>query len=204
LNGAKVLEAMCGSGQATRRLIESGAHVTGLDISDAQIESFRKRWPECDAVCASILDSGFEDCSFDAVVVIAGLHHITELCVQAVDEIHRILKPGGYFLFMEPHAGSLPDVIRQLWYSKDAMFGEGEKAIDLDSLKKSFSGEFGFELEKYIGNVAYMLILNSMVFRIPLWLKPLYSPLLMPIESLISIAQSKKLSCVSLSRWRKL
>jgi 2-polyprenyl-3-methyl-5-hydroxy-6-metoxy-1,4-benzoquinol methylase len=47
LSGMNVLEAMCGSGQTTEYLLSKGAVVTGLDISPAEIDSFRGRWPDC-------------------------------------------------------------------------------------------------------------------------------------------------------------
>jgi len=45
LDGASVLEAMCGSGHSTGYLLERGARVTGLDISREAVELFRKKWP---------------------------------------------------------------------------------------------------------------------------------------------------------------
>src|SRR5437868_1509285 len=66
-SGMKVLEAMCGSGQTTEYLLARGATVTALDISPESIESFSERWPACNAVCASILDSGLESNSVDCV-----------------------------------------------------------------------------------------------------------------------------------------
>src|SRR6185295_9851013 len=58
LKGKRVLDALCGSGQATDYLLQNGAHVTGLDISNEAMDSFKRRWPGCDAACTSILDSG--------------------------------------------------------------------------------------------------------------------------------------------------
>ena len=57
LSGVHVLEGMCGTGQATEYLLSKGARVTGLDISEEGIRRFKKRWPKCQAVCASMLDS---------------------------------------------------------------------------------------------------------------------------------------------------
>src|SRR6266568_9192792 len=47
LVGANVLEAMCGSGHSTGFLLEHGAHVTGLDVSQEAIELFKSKWPQC-------------------------------------------------------------------------------------------------------------------------------------------------------------
>ncbi|MGE0129700.1 MAG: class I SAM-dependent methyltransferase [Blastocatellales bacterium] len=203
LSGMKVIEAMCGSGQTTQYLISQGAQVTGLDISGEAVSSFNKRWPECQAVCASMLDSGLDNDSFDAVAVVGGLHHLHPHLDAAISEIHRILRPGGYLCFAEPHKGSLPDVIRQWWYKHDSLFANNEEAIDLKAMKSEFASRFTFNLERYFGNAAYLLVLNSLVFRIPLKLKPFYTPTLLHLESLIGPLQGRLLSCFAVCQWRK-
>ena len=203
LFGCDVLEAMCGSGEASEYLLGKGSRVTGLDISTVEINAFRRRWPQCEAICGSILDSGLASESFDFVAVVGGLHHLHPNLHQAIQQIHRLLKPGGYFCFAEPHTGSAADWIRQLWYRYDKLFARNEAAVDVAALKKEFFSQFEFRKETYRGNVAYLLVLNSMVFRIPLRLKPLYSPILIGVEALLSNIQSKVFSCFVIAQWRK-
>jgi SAM-dependent methyltransferase len=203
LTGMNVLEAMCGSGQTTQFLLSEGARVTGLDISNETISSFSRRWPQCNAICASLLDSGLESDSFDAVSIVGGLHHLPPYVESAIGEIHRILKPGGYLCFAEPHKGSLPDLFRQLWYKHDSLFASNEEAIDMTELKRVFASQFSFKRERYLGNVAYLLVLNSMVFRIPLRLKPVYSPALIHLESVLNLLQSKMTACLVVCQWQK-
>jgi hypothetical protein len=57
LAGREVLEAMCVSGMTSSGLLARGGHVTGLDISEECIAAFRRRWPHCRALCASITDT---------------------------------------------------------------------------------------------------------------------------------------------------
>jgi SAM-dependent methyltransferase len=204
LRGKTVLEGLCGSGQTTGYLLSRGARVTGLDISKEEIASFRLRWPQCEARAASILDSGFASDSFDCIVVVGGLHHLHPRLNDAVREIHRILKPGGHFCFAEPHSRALPDLVRRYWYRRDPLFANNEKAIDVDELKDQFSARFKFKRETYLGNIGYLLVLNSMVFRIPLSLKPVYTPVLMPLESVINRIQGKLFSCFVVTQWQKL
>jgi SAM-dependent methyltransferase len=205
LSGKEVLDAMCGSGETTEYLLSRGARVTGLDISEQEIHRFQECFPTCKACCQSILSTGFEGNSFDCVVVMGGLHHVHPNCSRAISEIHRVLKPGGLFCFHEPHAGSFPDMARKLWYKHDRKrFAENEAAIDLDALKQEFSTRFAFEKEEYGGNVAYLLVMNSLMLRIPHWMKRYYSSALMPLESAIRRIQGKRLSCIVICRWRKL
>ena len=203
LSGMNVLEAMCGNGQTVEYLTDQGSKVTGLDISPVAINAFRLRWPDCNAVCGSMLDSGFEDESFDCVTIVGGLHHIHPNLNEAIREIHRILKPGGYFCFTEPHTGSVADAIRQVWYRYDKLFAANEAAVDVNELKNEFSSQFKFTKETYMGNIAYLLVFNSMVFRIPVRLKFVYSDILMRIESLINYLPGKLLSCFVVVQWQK-
>jgi SAM-dependent methyltransferase len=203
LSNIKVLDAMCGSGQNTEYLLSNGAQVTALDISTEFINSFNARWSNCDAVCRSLLNSGFPDDFFDCIVVVGGLHHIQPNVSRAVREIYRVLKPGGYFCFMEPHSGSLPDVVRRFWYKHDRFFSDNEAAIDVRSLENEFASHFTFNRLDYLGNVAYLFVLNSLIFRIPLRAKPFYSPFLALLESWINKLQGKLTSCFVVGQWQK-
>jgi SAM-dependent methyltransferase len=203
LRGRQVLEAMCGAGLTTQTLLDRGAAVTGLDISEACIESFRRRWPVCGTACASIAQSGLPGEAFDAVVVVGGLHHLQPDVDPAIAEIHRLLKPGGWLCFFEPHAGSLPDLFRQQWYKRDLMFGRNEAAIDLEQLKRTYGGSFEFVREVYGGNIGFLLVFNSLVFRIPLKLKRFYSPAFLRLEAALGRFQHKRFACTVVCQWRK-
>ncbi len=198
-----VLEAMCGSGQATDYLISKGAMVTGLDISEEAIGRFKKSWPDCFTVCGSVFDLEFNDNFFDCVAIVGGLHHLHPYVDKAILRIHRILKKGGIFCFAEPHSGSLPDIIRKIWYKYDNLLAKNEASINIERLKKDFFLYFDFIKEDYFGNMAYLFVMNSMVLRIPLWLKSIYSPFLLYLEKIIENFQDKKFSCFVVCRWQK-
>jgi len=202
--GTQVLEAMCGSGPTTGYLLSQNANVTGLDVSDSAIESFRVRWPNCSAVRASVFNSGLPAESFDAVVIQAGLHHLHPRMDDAIDEVHRLLKPGGVFCFSEPHAGSLYDGARNIWYRLDrSIFADNEASVDLAGMKARNAQRFDFEVERYVGNIAYFLVLQSMVLRMPLAAKKYYAPPLMALESVLGKFQGKRTAPLVSCRWRK-
>jgi SAM-dependent methyltransferase len=204
LSGMNVLDAMCGSGQTTEFLLERGASVTGIDISKEVIDAFHSRWPEAQAIRRSLLDSDLPDSSFDCVTVVGGLHHIHPYVSEALVEIHRLLKPGGLFCFMDPHSGSFPDVIRKFWYKHDRFFSDNEAAIDLSSLEREFASRFSSRMVRYQGNLAFLLVLNSLIFRIPVNLKPYYSSPLMRVEGVVNKLQGKRMSCFVVGQWRKI
>ncbi|MEO0443890.1 MAG: class I SAM-dependent methyltransferase [Pseudomonadota bacterium] len=198
-----VLEAMCGSGETTAFLLDKNAKVVGLDISDHEVENFKSRWQGCDAYCASIRETNFADNKFDVVIVVGGLHHVHPFVNEVIEEICRILKPGGYFCFFEPHKGSFPDFVRSLWYKQDSLFADNEEGIDVDAIKEKFSEQFTFVETRYGGNVGYLFVFNSLVFRIPLKLKPILSPVLIFLESVFKPLQTKFTSCFVIGRWQK-
>jgi len=203
LAGMKVLDAMCGSGQTTEHLLGKKAEITGLDISPEVVDTFKSKWSGCEAVCCSLLDSGMQENFFDCVVVVGGLHHIQPNVSQAVHEIYRVLKPSGYFCFMEPHSASLPDLVRRFWYKHDRYFSDNEAAIDVDGLEKEFGSRFAFRKMHYMGNLGFLLVLNSLIFRIPVRFKPLYSPFLLRVEALLKRFQGKRTSCFVVGQWQK-
>jgi ubiquinone/menaquinone biosynthesis C-methylase UbiE len=105
--GKIVLDYGCGPGYLTNELLDRGAvHVTGIDISEGEIEEAHRR-AVADGVadCASHLVADahampFEDDAFDLIVGDSILHHL-EL-EKALREIRRVLRPGGRAVFMEP------------------------------------------------------------------------------------------------------
>lgn len=203
LSGLNVLDAMCGSGQTTEYLLSRKARVTGLDISNEVMDSFCARWLNCTAVRRSLLSSGLPDASFDCIAIVGGLHHIHPNVNKAVEEIHRLLRPGGSFCFMEPHSGSFPDLVRRFWYKHDHFFSDNEAAVDFQELERSFGSHFKFKQVRYLGNIAFLLVFNSLIFRIPVKLKPLYSPPLMWLEPLLNKLQGKGTSCFVVGQWQK-
>ncbi len=203
LSGLHVLDAMCGGGQTTEYLLSQGAHVTGLDISNEVIDSFKSRWTSCEAVNRSLLDSGLADDSFDCVAIVGGLHHIHPNVSEALGEIHRLLKPGGYFCFMEPHSGSISNLIRRFWYKHDRYFSDNEAAIDLRSIEQEFRSRFQVQRIKYLGNIAFLLVLNSLIFRIPVHLKRHYAPTLMWLESKLTRLQGQLTACFAVGQLQK-
>ena len=204
LRGMKVLEAMCGAGHAAKFLQERGAEVIGLDISETQLAAFQANCSGASTLCASILDTGLESESLDLVIAVGGLHHLHPHLDSAVEEIYRILKPGGYFCFCDPHSGSLPDIARSRWYRADPLFAEEEAPVNVDLLRRTHSDRFLPEVERYMGNVAYIAVLNSMVLRMPLSLKALYSPLCMILERAFNRFLPALFACYACCRWRKI
>jgi len=107
--GLKVLEIGCGLGTDGAQFAKAGADYTGVDLTNAAIELARKRFElfgltgKFQVADAENLD--FPDESFDVVYSHGVLHHTPDIDA-AVQEIHRVLKPGGRAIVMLYHRGS--------------------------------------------------------------------------------------------------
>ena len=62
---------------------------------------------------------------------------------------------------------------------------------------------FDFVSTRYSGGPAYLLVFNSMVFRVPLSWKARYTRPLLWLERRLERIQGKRLSCFAMAQWRK-
>jgi SAM-dependent methyltransferase len=122
LRGKRVLEIGLGYGSLSQKLAENGAEYTGLDIAAGPITMVNHRLQQCglggEAVQGNILNSGFPDNSFDAVVAIGCLHHTGNL-KAAIAACRRLLRPGGRLIAMVYYGYSY----RQLWIEPKRAIG---------------------------------------------------------------------------------
>lgn len=118
LDDARVLELGCGRAQKTRTLAESGRvreilalevdaiqHARNLLIDDLPQVRFAQGGAE--AIPA-------EADSFDIVIMLKSLHHVpVRHMTRAMEEIARVLRPGGLAWISEPvFAGEMNEVMR--------------------------------------------------------------------------------------------
>ena len=104
LTGKKVLEAGLGFGTLGQLLASRGADYYGVDIAAEPVAVMRRRlaWlglPEEHVQQASVLELPFADEAFDYVYSIGCLHHTGDV-QRGVDELHRVLVPGGRAVVM--------------------------------------------------------------------------------------------------------
>lgn len=105
--GKVVLDYGCGPGYLTSYLFGRGAlRVTGIDVSEGEIRQAREEAASegfaerSSFMVADAHATGLPDDSFDLIVGESILHHL-DLRV-ALEEIRRILRPGGRAVFLEP------------------------------------------------------------------------------------------------------
>jgi ubiquinone/menaquinone biosynthesis C-methylase UbiE len=87
-----VIDVACGTGLASRPLIENGFHVTGIDISEPMLEKARVRFPGT-WIKGSAEQIPFPDGNFDVAICAQSIHHLDRAAAMA--EMVRVVKPGG-------------------------------------------------------------------------------------------------------------
>ncbi len=96
--GSRVLDLGSGPGNTANLLARTGATVTGIDFSPEMVRVARTTYPEITFEQADAERLPYEDGSFDAVVASYLLHRLARPEV-VLREAHRVLRPGGAFVF---------------------------------------------------------------------------------------------------------
>jgi ubiquinone/menaquinone biosynthesis C-methylase UbiE len=186
-DGEDVLDVACGAGNATIPAAQTGAHLTGLDLTPELLEAGRAaaadagveiEWIEGDAE-----QLPFEDASFDVVLSVFG-------CMFAPDhrktagELARVLRPGGrltvlawtpegaigqFFATMGKHMPPPPEGFQPpiLWGTEDHVeeIFEGT-GVELDfersAVDLSFDG-FDAYMEEYEAKFGPIVVARSML-----------------------------------------
>jgi demethylmenaquinone methyltransferase/2-methoxy-6-polyprenyl-1,4-benzoquinol methylase len=101
--GAAVLDLATGTGDIAFAFASRGAQVVGLDITARMIELARIKAPSgapAAFLVGDMLALPFPASSFDIVTTGYGLRNVPDL-PRAIDEIVRVLKPGGQALSLD-------------------------------------------------------------------------------------------------------
>ena len=100
--GDKLLEIGCGTGLFTGKVYDATkADIVAVDISEDLLEIARKTYPNVQFKIDDAMNLSFQPNSFDGVFGSSILHHLD--MKRAMEEIYRVLKPGGNAVFAEPN-----------------------------------------------------------------------------------------------------
>jgi demethylmenaquinone methyltransferase/2-methoxy-6-polyprenyl-1,4-benzoquinol methylase/phosphoethanolamine N-methyltransferase len=107
--GDRVLDVACGTGNLTlaaQRYAGEAGRVWGIDASPEMIEVARKKAARSGLPLQFEVrlaeDLGFPESTFDVVISRLAFHHLPDdLKLRALDEIFRVLKPGGTLLIAD-------------------------------------------------------------------------------------------------------
>lgn len=142
----------CGPGQVARYLYDSGAQVCGVDLSAAMVERALELSPDISFRQGDMLAlTEVHDNSYGGIAAFYSIIHVPRTAVvQALQELKRVLLPGGVLL-LTFHIGQ--EIIhRDEWWGKevslDFIFFEREEM-------KGYLSLAGFELNEVIERDPY-------------------------------------------------
>jgi 2-polyprenyl-3-methyl-5-hydroxy-6-metoxy-1,4-benzoquinol methylase len=139
-----VLDVGCGYGWFELFALSSGVgRITGVEISDRDLATARKHVDSVsvDFEVASVIALPFEDDSFDTVVCWEVIEHIpanTER--KALEEIKRVLRPGGVLYLSTPYASIRARLLDPAWWLI------GHRHYNLPQLRQ-FADDAGLKVE---------------------------------------------------------
>lgn len=104
LKGKKVLDLGCGYGWHCQYFAENGAEVIGLDASEKMIAQDRQKnnHQNITYVVGSMENLDFPAEQFDLVFSSLAIHYLADF-PKLVQDVRRILRPSGQFLFSVEH-----------------------------------------------------------------------------------------------------
>lgn len=104
-----VLEIGCGLGTDAINFARTGANYTGVDLTERSIELVQRRFAfenlQGNLRTADAENLPFADDTFDLIYSHGVLHHTPDT-ERAINEAHRVLKPGGTAMVMLYHKNS--------------------------------------------------------------------------------------------------
>jgi ubiquinone/menaquinone biosynthesis C-methylase UbiE len=122
LTDKSVLDVGCGKGRFARVLRSQypGADIWGLDISEEMLKSVPAG---VHTRAGSMTELPFADSTFDFVYATESLEHAVEI-ERAVNEMCRVLKPGGRLLIIDKNAehwGKLKTPEWERWFKREEL-----------------------------------------------------------------------------------
>jgi len=113
--GERILDIGCGNARDIAMILESGARIVGIDISEGMVSEARLDLEELgfediDLQVGDATHLGFPNDEFDKVLCSEVIEHIPD-AEKALSEIWRVLKPGGLVVLSTPNPKS--------WYGFD-------------------------------------------------------------------------------------
>lgn len=123
--GGDVLEVGCGEGRGIGLLTRNARSFTAVDKLKTVIEDLQKKHPSAHLISMNIPPlSGLADNAYDLVVSFQVIEHIQNDSLF-LQEIHRVLKPGGTALITTPNRKL--SLTRNPWHIREYLPAELEQ-----------------------------------------------------------------------------
>jgi ubiquinone/menaquinone biosynthesis C-methylase UbiE len=138
-----VLDIACGPGTFGRRVASDSREVYGIDVSRGMLRqgaayAAKEGIAKMHFARARVEALPFEDQFFDAVICCGSLHLFTDTAV-ALDEMARVMKPGGIlsvFTFTAGDAG----ILKYRWVREWSLRNHGLHVFELPEIERYLAG----------------------------------------------------------------
>jgi ubiquinone/menaquinone biosynthesis C-methylase UbiE len=131
---ANVLDVGCGAGVPVTLFLSERFNVTGIDISEKQIELARQRVPGAKFFKQDMLRLDVAPPLFDAVTCFYSLIHVPrEKHALALANMNRALKIGGYLLLITGNSNLLDDV--DTFFGKEMYWSHFDRETSLQMIR---------------------------------------------------------------------
>lgn len=98
-----ILDLGCGTGGESKRLIDLGASVVGIDLSEKSIEYAKNNVIDAEFIVMDIMDMNFEEGKFNGILDAGSLFHFNKHDQNIVlTKLLKCLKDGSIFLSFYP------------------------------------------------------------------------------------------------------
>lgn len=156
LDYCNILELGCGAAELTREIANAarGNIILATEVDEAQhgVNLLIDDLPNVKFELAGAQSIPAENNFFDVVFMFKSLHHVpVDLMPQSLDEIRRVLKPGGYAYISEPiFEGDFNEVLR-LFHDeqavREAAFATVESVVEAGHFELSRETFFNSSVE---------------------------------------------------------
>ena len=99
---SRILEVGCGIGTIVNQLSQQGHQAFGSDIARTAVEYGRQKYAGINLCVESAEALGWNNNEFDIVLSFDVFEHLFDVD-KHLQEVARVLKPGGYYLFQTPN-----------------------------------------------------------------------------------------------------
>lgn len=178
IKSGRLLDVGTGPGYLLREIhkLNPGIELYGLDISDSMVKQAGRNLAgiKVDLQCGNIRATKYENDHFD-LVTCSGSFYLWDHPVESLEEIHRILKPGGAAYLYETHR----DIDKQNLWRKMQENLQGDRLIRKIFAPRLFIKQIGMtytkaEIAEIIGETKFAgsyEINEITIYNLPVWVR---------------------------------
>lgn len=134
LAGARLVELGCGAARLARELLERhpDAELIGLEVDERQLaKNLAAPQERLQFVGAGAEAIPFPDAHFDGALMLKSLHHVPMArMADALAEIRRVLRPGGWLYVSEPVYGGPFNEVVKIFNDEGVVRAAAQRALD--------------------------------------------------------------------------